>query len=114
MTNSMLVALGKDGIKTMDDFAGYAPDDLVGWAERNEGETKKFEGLFAKFEVSRAEAEAMIVQARLAAGWITKRISPPKSRLSKAVSRTPDRRPPRLPDSKIRLAVLRPEWREPI
>ncbi|MGQ3281052.1 MAG: transcription termination factor NusA, partial [Shinella sp.] len=71
LTSPMLVALGEDGIKTMEDFAGCAADDLVGWSERKDGETKKFDGLFAKFEVSRAEAEAMIVQARLAAGWIT-------------------------------------------
>jgi N utilization substance protein A len=71
MTSQMMVALGEDGIKTIEDFAGCAADDLVGWSERKDGETKKFEGLFSKFEVSRAEAEAMIVQARLAAGWIT-------------------------------------------
>ncbi len=71
LTAQMLVALGEDGIKTIEDFAGCAADDLVGWTERKDGETKRFEGLFSKFEVSRAEAEAMIVQARLAAGWIT-------------------------------------------
>ena len=68
---AMLVALGKEDIKTVEDFAGCAADDLVGWSERKDGETKKFEGLFSKFEVSRAEAEAMVVQARLAVGWIT-------------------------------------------
>ena len=61
----------EDGIKTIEDFAGCAADDLVGWSERKDGETKKFEGLFSKFDVSRAEAENMIVQARLSAGWIT-------------------------------------------
>jgi len=71
MTSQMMVALGEDGIKTIEDFAGCAADDLVGWSERKDGETKKFEGLFSKFDVSRAEAEAMVVQARLAAGWIT-------------------------------------------
>ena len=71
LTGQMLVALGEDGVKTMEDFAGCAVDDLVGWSERKDGETKKFEGLFSKLEVSRAEAEAMIMQARLAAGWIT-------------------------------------------
>ncbi|AOG08855.1 MAG: transcription termination factor NusA [Alphaproteobacteria bacterium] len=71
MTSQMMVALGEDGIKTVEDFAGCAADDLVGWSERKDGETKKFEGLFSKFDISRAEAEAMIVQARLAAGWIT-------------------------------------------
>ncbi|WP_298926432.1 transcription termination factor NusA, partial [uncultured Ramlibacter sp.] len=71
MTSQMMVALGEDGIKTIEDFAGCAADDLVGWSERKNGETKKFEGLFSKFEISRAEAENMIVQARLSAGWIT-------------------------------------------
>ncbi|OWK26190.1 hypothetical protein AJ87_01910 [Rhizobium yanglingense] len=71
MTAQMMVALGEDGIKTLEDFAGCAADDLVGWTERKNGETKKFEGLFSKFDVSRVEAEQMVVQARLAAGWIT-------------------------------------------
>jgi len=67
----MLVALGEDGIKTIEDFAGCAADDLVGWTEKKNGETKRFEGLFSKLDVSRTDAEQMIVQARLAAGWIT-------------------------------------------
>ncbi|TNM66569.1 transcription termination factor NusA [Aliirhizobium smilacinae] len=71
LTAQMLVALGEEGIKTIEDFAGCAADDLVGWSERKDGETKKFEGTFSKFDVSRVEAENMIVQARLAAGWIT-------------------------------------------
>jgi N utilization substance protein A len=71
MTAQMHEALGEDGIKSMEDFAGCAADDLVGWSERKDGETKKFEGLFSKLEVSRIEAERMVLQARLAAGWIT-------------------------------------------
>ncbi|HEV7320289.1 MAG TPA: transcription termination factor NusA [Ensifer sp.] len=71
LTSQMLVALGEEGIKTVEDFAGCAADDLVGWSERKDGETKRFEGTFSKFDVSRADAETMIVQARLAAGWIT-------------------------------------------
>ena len=71
LTAAMLVALGKDGIKTVDDFAGCAADDLVGWTERKDGETKRFDGTFKDFPVSREEAEEMILQARLKAGWIT-------------------------------------------
>jgi len=71
LTAGMLVALGGDGIKTIEDFAGCASDDLVGWTEKKNGETKRFEGLLQKFDVSRTDAEAMIVQARLSAGWIT-------------------------------------------
>ncbi len=71
MNRKMLVALGEEGIKTMEDFAGCAADDLVGWNERKDGETKRFPGIFSDGEISRAEAEAMVVQARLAVGWIT-------------------------------------------
>ena len=71
MTTPMMVALGKDGIKTVEDFAGCAVDDLTGWSERKNGETKRFDGLFTGLEVSRTEAEQMILQARLAVGWIT-------------------------------------------
>ncbi|MEO5808337.1 transcription termination factor NusA [Devosia sp.] len=68
---AMLVALGKEDIKTIEDFAGCAADDLVGWSERKDGETKRFDGTFKDFPVSREEAEDMILQARVSAGWIT-------------------------------------------
>lgn len=71
ITTAMMVALGGDGIKTVEDFAGCAVDDLTGWSERKDGETKRFDGLFSSLEVTRAEAEQMILQARLAVGWIT-------------------------------------------
>jgi len=70
MTTAMMVTLGEDGVKTMEDFAGYAVDDLVGWKERKDGETKVFPGVLAKHDVSRAEAEEMVVAARLRMGWI--------------------------------------------
>ena len=71
LTTAMLVALGKDDIKTMEDLAGCAADDLVGWTERKDGETKRFEGALSEFDVSRADAENMVMAARLAAGWVT-------------------------------------------
>ena len=43
----MMVTLGEDGVKTIEDFAGYAADDLVGWKERKDGETKFFPGVLA-------------------------------------------------------------------
>jgi N utilization substance protein A len=39
LTTAMLVALGEDGVKTIEDFAGCATDDLIGWKERKDGET---------------------------------------------------------------------------
>ncbi len=71
MTNAMMVAVGRDGIKTIEDFAGCAVDDLMGWTEKKDGELQRMPGLFSDFAVSKTEAEAMIIAARLAAGWIT-------------------------------------------
>lgn len=71
LTTAMLVALGKEDIKTLEDLAGCAADDLVGWSERKDGETKRYEGALSGCDVSRADAEAMVMAARLAAGWIT-------------------------------------------
>src|SRR5690606_17519705 len=71
ITTAMTVALGEDGVKTIEDFAGYAVDDLVGWKERKDNETKHFEGVLASHGVSRADAEQMVLVARLKAGWIS-------------------------------------------
>ncbi|MEM6711529.1 MAG: transcription termination factor NusA [Pseudomonadota bacterium] len=71
LTTPMLVALGKDDVKTIEDFAGCATDDLVGWSERKDGEVVRFPGALSDFDVSKTDAEAMIMQARVAAGWIT-------------------------------------------
>ena len=74
----MLVALGKEGVKSLEDFAGCAADDLVGWSERKDGETKKFAGILDGLNVSRVEAEQMVMAARLAAGWVTEEeLNPP-------------------------------------
>jgi N utilization substance protein A len=71
VTTAMMVVLGEDGVKTIEDFAGYAIDDLVGWKERKDGETKFYPGVLADFGVSRADAEQMVVAARLKMGWIS-------------------------------------------
>ena len=71
ITTAMLVALGKDGIKTVEDFAGAVPDDLTGYVERKDGESKRIPGALEGFGLSRADAEAMIMAARVKAGWIS-------------------------------------------
>jgi N utilization substance protein A len=72
VTSKMLVKFGENDIKTVDDLAGCATDDLVGWTERKEGgEQTKFAGALDGLDVSRDDAEAMIMQARVKAGWIT-------------------------------------------
>lgn len=71
LTTAMLVAVGEDGVKSIEDFAGYAVDDLVGWRERKDGDTVTHSGILSSFDVSRVDAEQMILTARLKAGWIT-------------------------------------------
>jgi transcription termination/antitermination protein NusA len=70
LTPAMLVALGEAGVKSLEDFADLATDDLTGWNERKSGETVKHKGAFAGLDVSAADAEAMIMQARVDLGWI--------------------------------------------
>ncbi|MDR3494932.1 MAG: transcription termination factor NusA [Ancalomicrobiaceae bacterium] len=70
ITNQMLVALGKDGVKTVEDLAGCATDDLCGWTERKNGETVRHDGSLKGVEISRTEAEGIIMAARVKAGWI--------------------------------------------
>jgi N utilization substance protein A len=71
ITTAMMVTLGEDGVKSVEDFAGYAVDDLVGWKERKDGETKFFPGVLAHHPLARTDAEQMVLAARLKAGWIT-------------------------------------------
>jgi len=70
VTTAMLVAFGENDIRSLEDLAGAVPDDLCGWAERKDGEVIRHKGALDGFEVSRVEAEAMIMDARVLAGWI--------------------------------------------
>ena len=81
MTTKMMVALGKseDDIKSMEDFAGCIADDLIGWNERKDGEVIRHAGILDGFELSRVQADEMIMAARIAAGWVTEEdLNPPE------------------------------------
>jgi N utilization substance protein A len=78
VTTAMLVTLGENGVKTVEDLAGCATDDLSGWSERKDGETTRYPGFLDGFELSRDDAEALIMQARVKAGWIKEEdLAPP-------------------------------------
>ena len=70
VTLAMLVKLGENDVKTVDDLAGCATDDLLGWTERKGTETIRNAGYLDGFELTRDDAEAMIMDARVKAGWI--------------------------------------------
>ena len=71
VTTKMMVAFGEHDIKTVEDLAGCATDDLTGWSERKDGETTRHPGALDGFEITREEAESIVMQARVKAGWIT-------------------------------------------
>jgi transcription termination/antitermination protein NusA len=78
VTAKMLVAFGENGIKTVEDLAGCATDELTGWTERKNGENVRQAGILDGFDLSREEAEALIMQARVKAGWISEAdLAPP-------------------------------------
>ncbi|NDD48407.1 MAG: transcription termination/antitermination protein NusA, partial [Alphaproteobacteria bacterium] len=70
MNTNMLVVLGENNIKSLDDFAGFSTDELFGWVEKTELGSKKQEGLFSGFDLSRDQVEKMILDTRVKLGWI--------------------------------------------
>jgi N utilization substance protein A len=79
LSPEMLVALGEAGIKSLEDLADCASDDLTGWSERKDGETVKHEGAFAALEVGSEEANDIILRARVKLGWIELPAPEPKA-----------------------------------
>ena len=76
LTVAMMVKLGENDVKTIEDLAGCATDDLLGWTERRGTETVRTPGYFDGFEVTREDAEAMVMEARRLAGWISDESEP--------------------------------------
>ncbi|MBL9096186.1 MAG: transcription termination/antitermination protein NusA [Alphaproteobacteria bacterium] len=70
VTPAMAVAFGEGGVKTVEDVAGCATDDLLGWNETVNGERKHQTGILESFSLSADEANAIIMAARVTAGWI--------------------------------------------
>ena len=71
LTPAMLVRLGENDIKTLEDFAGCVTDDLTGWFETVERKRVRQDGILDGFDISADEAEALIMQSRVKAGWVT-------------------------------------------
>src|SRR5438445_10617322 len=61
ITTAMLVKLGENGIKTVEDLAGCATDDLFGWSERKDGATVRYPGALDGFDLSRDDTEPLIM-----------------------------------------------------
>jgi N utilization substance protein A len=61
LTPQMLVALGEEQVKTLEDFAGCAADEL----------TSKEDGILRRFTLTQEDASTMIMTARVVLGWIS-------------------------------------------
>jgi transcription termination/antitermination protein NusA len=71
LTPQMLVALGEDGVKTLEDFATCADWELAGGWTTVDGARVKDTGLLEPFDVSLEEAQNMVMTARVKLGWVS-------------------------------------------
>ena len=75
VTPLLAVALGEGEIKTLEDLAGAATDELLGYYETGKDAAGKTErtrvpGALEGFNLSADDANAIIMAARVKAGWI--------------------------------------------
>jgi N utilization substance protein A len=70
ITLPMAVALGEGGVKTVEDLADLVPDDLRGWFETKDGQRVREPGILEAFSLEPADAEALIMRARVVMGWV--------------------------------------------
>ncbi len=70
VTLPMTVEFGKHEIKTVEDVAGLVPDDLRGYYEMKGDEKIHEPGILESFKLNEDAATALIMQARVKAGWI--------------------------------------------
>ncbi|THD60720.1 transcription termination factor NusA [Phenylobacterium sp.] len=86
VTLPIAVALGEGGVKTVEDLADLVPDDLRGWFETKNGERVRETGILEAFGLEPADAEALIMRARVAMGWIE---APPEPELEPEIEDEP-------------------------
>ncbi|TAJ72834.1 MAG: transcription termination/antitermination protein NusA [Phenylobacterium sp.] len=70
VTLPMAVALGQGDVKTVEDLAGLVPDDLRGWFENKNGERVREPGILEAYNLEPADAELLIMRARVVMGWV--------------------------------------------
>jgi len=71
VTPAMAVTLGEGGVKSLEDLAGSATDDLLGYYETNKDKERvRVPGALEGFNLSSDDANAIIMKARVKIGWI--------------------------------------------
>ena len=70
LTPAMLVKLGENEIKSLEDLAGCASDDLLGYVENKGTERVRVPGALDGFDLTADEVNDIIMKARVKAGWV--------------------------------------------
>ena len=70
VTLPMAVSLGEAGVKTVEDLADLATDEVRGGFEQRGGERVRVPGALESFNLSVPDAENLILNARIQLGWI--------------------------------------------
>jgi N utilization substance protein A len=71
VTPAMAVSLGEAGIKTLEDLAGCATDDLLGYYETGKDKERvRVTGALEGFNLTADDANAIVMKARVKMGWI--------------------------------------------
>ena len=70
LTPQMVQALAEDGILSLEEFARCADWELAGGYTTVDGKRVKDIGLLEKFDVSLAEAQHLVMSARVLLGWV--------------------------------------------
>jgi N utilization substance protein A len=71
VTSAIAVALGEADIKTVEDLAGCATDDLMGYYEQTKDKERvRIAGALEGFNLTAEDANAIIMKARVKMGWI--------------------------------------------
>ncbi len=70
ITLPMAVSLGEAGVKTVEDLADLATDEVRGGFEQRGGERVRVPGALESFNLSVPDAENLILNARIQLGWI--------------------------------------------
>ncbi len=70
LSPQMVEALANDGVLTLEDFATCADWELAGGWTTVDGQRVKDDGILEKFDVSLAEAQDLVMTARVMLGWV--------------------------------------------
>src|SRR5678815_5608783 len=78
VTPQMAVALGEHEVKNLEDLAGCATDDLIGYYETSKDkERTRIPGALDGFNLTSDDANAIIMKARVKVGWIEAPVEEP-------------------------------------